>query len=673
MDAVCILVTHASVTIDEQKSGCESIVTQTEDSVTIVAHGPWTTTALVSPLVTRRPHADANQPTRGTVADGPCHAITVRGEALLELPPLFAPSDAEWNTAIDHPECMLRISRGRLPGASLYRGSVLWAHDPTSPQGVMVDVVSEGTQWIRHLTADAADVIGSFLLNVDVPQSHALAELYAEMCDLWSSQFHRAWRTSSPQKLVSLMVNARTPKWVTRLIDPDYLLAQRRLNNRINIMGMSILRRMQGHGSTTSTDLMTSFIGDVTIVSFLVIPVPATRFATLVDDGCFYPRCKTTCSDGILYESGDGERHIIVPMNIDPRGMHLAIASLMRCSAETVQDSRVSDILLVPETFYSEACTACPPDETLQLYRLRLDAQRMGVVLTRDNVVSGKRWINIGPTKPIHTVELHNERLSRELTRKVTLTQDDLDRCNVEVVCVHDVIWSETAYFAPANDAIISSNARPIDLLDTLSIPINSSRVSRATVVSIFPQLSRRISNAKCARSACMREVQARRVATDWTLEGIDSGKNLSSLGMTVLLCTILGVWLGSKVRVAMSRTRSAMLVVFTDECTVLLDPTRTLCNLFDASDYLSSAVPSIPCRIRPNVVVEIRMGVKWKVAIVKTVDIARGQFTVQLLKTSQECIYSIDAHTWRRVSDDDSDLDAVVVAGMKRARSAMM
>jgi hypothetical protein len=112
------------------------------------------------------------------------------------------------------------------------------------------------------------------------------------------------------------------------------------------------------------------------------------------------------------------------------------------------------------------------------------------------------------------------------------------------------------------------------------------------------------------------------------------------------------------------------MLAVYVGDDIVLVDPARTVCNLMDAADYLSSAVPSIPCTIRRNVLVEVRVGVKWQAAVVKTVDHARGQFTVQFLRTNGESICSVNAHTWRRVSDDNSDLDAVVVRGLKRARA---
>ena len=66
-------------------------------------------------------------------------------------------------------------------------------------------------------------------------------------------------------------------------------------------------------------------------------------------------------------------------------------------------------------------------------------------------------------------------------------------------------------------------------------------------------------------------------------------------------------------------------------------------CNMFDAADYLSSVVPSIACPIRLNVIVEVRHGVKWYAGIVKTVDKARGNFTVRLFR-SGECICSVNS-----------------------------
>ena len=116
----------------------------------------------------------------------------------------------------------------------------------------------------------------------------------------------------------------------------------------------------------------------------------------------------------------------------------------------------------------------------------------------------------------------------------------------------------------------------------------------------------------------------------------------------------------------------AAMLAIDTGESFTLVDPTRTLCNLFEASDYLSSAVPSVPCTVRANVLVEVRVGTKWQTGIVRSVDHARGQFTVKLVHTASQIVCSTNAHTWRRVSDDASDLDRIVVRHLKRPRDGV-
>ena len=135
---------------------------------------------------------------------------------------------------------------------------------------------------------------------------------------------------------------------------------------------------------------------------------------------------------------------------------------------------------------------------------------------------------------------------------------------------------------------------------------------------------------------------------------------------MVVLLCVILGGWLGCRVRVALSRTGAAMLAVFDGNSFVLVDPTRTTSNLFDAADYLSSTVPCIACPIRTNVLVEVKVILKWQAGYVTKVDVAKGQFVVQLLKGGEK-ICNIKAHSWRRVSDESSDLDKLAVPCLKR------
>ena len=181
--------------------------------------------------------------------------------------------------------------------------------------------------------------------------------------------------------------------------------------------------------------------------------------------------------------------------------------------------------------------------------------------------------------------------------------------------------------------------------------------------------MTRRVSNAASPLIACVREIQSRRVCREWSLEGIDSGRNLSSLGMTILLSLVLGGWMGCRVRVAMSLTSASMLAVHVGGSYLLVDPVRTVCNLFEAADYLASALPSVPCDVRANVLVEVRVGLKWQSGLVKSVDRARGQFTVQLLQRGSVTVCSVHAHTWRRVTDDTSDLDREVVRGLKRAR----
>ena len=146
-------------------------------------------------------------------------------------------------------------------------------------------------------------------------------------------------------------------------------------------------------------------------------------------------------------------------------------------------------------------------------------------------------------------------------------------------------------------------------------------------------------------------------------MEGFNSGKNLSSLGMTLLLAILLGMWEGCCVRVALSRTRAAMFSVLVDSNDfVLVDPTRTTFNLFEASDYLMN-VPTqhTVVNICKGSLVEVRFGTRWVTAVVRGVDQAKGQFSVEFVHNLSRSIYSIRSHTWRRVSDETSDLGRIV------------
>ncbi|MEC7001377.1 MAG: hypothetical protein VXX04_06025, partial [Actinomycetota bacterium] len=143
--------------------------------------------------------------------------------------------------------------------------------------------------------------------------------------------------------------------------------------------------------------------------------------------------------------------------------------------------------------------------------------------------------------------------------------------------------------------------------------------------------------------------------------------------GLSVLLCVAMNGWLGYRVRVALSRTRAAMVAAWDGDGWILVDPTRTRCNLLEAADYLMRVPTPTTCvSLRRNLLVEVRTGAKWQAGIVRHIDEARGQFAVDMIGSTRQLVCALNAHTWRRVTEDSSDLDRIVTRLVKRQRVSL-
>lgn len=615
LDAVCHLLPHVeSIGVETTVDGPVTPgVAQTSDTIRVTVPGTFQATRSLCSLTA---YCDQTNPTVVGVNE-PLHPCKVTEAYVIVVtlrdgvPPLCAPS-AEYREAASRNDFMIRIhvSSGDGPhgsGVYLYRCGLLWSVDASiTTYRAIVDVHStHPSELIPRVSPEEADVIASELLyspRLAVLQSGALAPLLAEMGLRWAHLFRPLWRLKDAQEMVNLLRNASTPDALLPLLDVSALINQRVDHERTNIIGYSILRRMQTDGCTRDADWLATTVSEFAVARFQVLPIPAKRFAHLYNMRCFNERDEASCEYGLLVGNGD-MRTVVVPMKSSPSAITHALAHLLKCEVAIQEDSR-TDAICFPMSdghIFTEGTMRCSPDETLQMYRVRVDTASRTLVLTLDASTKAK----------------------------------------------------------PTTDGVHS-----MDEMETLNIPTQSSRTRKAELMDLFPELTQRISTCNMtARHAIVREVQGRRVCQEWTMEGINSGKNLSSLGMTILLALLMGMWEGCCVRIALSRTRAAMFAVLNDSNEfVLVDPTRTTLNLLEASDYLmnvptSSTVIDLP----KGAVVEVRSGTRWLTAVVRNVDPSKGQFGVEFVHNMSKSIYSIRSHTWRRVSDDASDLDRLV------------
>ena len=139
----------------------------------------------------------------------------------------------------------------------------------------------------------------------------------------------------------------------------------------------------------------------------------------------------------------------------------------------------------------------------------------------------------------------------------------------------------------------------------------------------------------------------------------MDTGDNLSTLGMSILLALLLSGWLGARVRIAQSHTYAAMVAVWYGDAFHLVDPSRTLCNLFHFLPVSGGAL----AREEPYVGMVIETVVKsmWRVAVVRVVTIDTGIMTVETVYNQSRMAVSVHSHAWRRATTAASDTEAVV------------
>jgi hypothetical protein len=223
-------------------------------------------------------------------------------------------------------------------------------------------------------------------------------------------------------------------------------------------------------------------------------------------------------------------------------------------------------------------------------------------------------------------------------------------------------------------------DALSVDALVERDLPRDRARRRREQVRALLPQLARRMEACEVdgVVGACAAQVQARRVAREWRLDGLDAGCNLSSLGLSVLLATLLQAWLGARARVFVARTRAAVVGVDAgdddDHPFALFDPTQTARNGFDVVDSTlyhhraDGGAPQHVALLRRGTYIEIWCRTRWCVAQVIAISHATESMTVKYARGGRRESVAARTQLWRLLSPD-SDVEAALrVAGEQRA-----
>lgn len=211
-----------------------------------------------------------------------------------------------------------------------------------------------------------------------------------------------------------------------------------------------------------------------------------------------------------------------------------------------------------------------------------------------------------------------------------------------------------------ADDSVVS-----IDSVSSDSVGRCEERASRGCLSSSFQHLSKRIQVSEDPVSACLMEAQSRRCCSEWTLEGIDSGSNLSSLGLSVAVALSLSLWCGAKVRVYVGVTHAALFSYWdvSKSCHQLVDPLRTVLNTFDgASHLIRSYSCEVDFEIKKQTFLEVRQRRTWHACVVLSVDVQTETANVRLLFSGKRISVCLRQHAWRRLArGSDTDVERVI------------
>lgn len=177
-----------------------------------------------------------------------------------------------------------------------------------------------------------------------------------------------------------------------------------------------------------------------------------------------------------------------------------------------------------------------------------------------------------------------------------------------------------------------------------------------------FPGLCARLEERAAwpREASSLYEIQVRRVAHEWSFEGVDAGSDLSSLGLSVLLALVLELWYGCRCSVCIGPGRGAACLVDAAPAAVLLDPAR--CNISPFEVQIAARPADVREPPPIGAIVEVRKRTRWYISKVRSVRAHLDSFSVQLFCSDETAHISISTGVWRRLGvSGRSDAERII------------
>lgn len=598
----------------------------------VVAEG-WNVHRLAA--VTNKSDTEAWRTVHHEEKPTPCFVLAVDGGECPET--LLPPSCIEWHWIFRERRSALRIGYTRrtvrMDRASefvvhLFRCGIRYTteHHRVPDEHFVggltfyVDVITaapfvpkQDLEWLPSFPAvidtEGAHSFGHILLSTDdvgeLSSSAVLRQLFLR-AHTWRSLLWEEWigRGDRVQGLVDVLKDSNVADDALRLLNGVVLAQQVGQDDRIDLLGTVLLRRLHAVSSSCCADYKEGIVSNFSIDGFGVMPVSCARYAHLFTLGIM-EQLQNVSQYGFIFEDGERRRTLVVPNDCDATHMGLALSSLCLYDVPVTQTDLTAPPhivhILSKELMTEGGSAGHVANEKMQPYFVHLDTNERRVVLTSD----------------------------------------------------------PHARMQPANGVLALDDVR------SLTLECDLTRARRVDMMDMFPSLCRRIEVQGSTLEACLREAQARRVSDEWCLESLDCGGNLTSMGTTVLMALLMTGWMGVRVRVFLGRCRSGLLGIWQDSGQHrfrLVDCTQTTKNAFDIAPHIVGCAESgEDVRICKGLFIEVRALSKWHLACVLKVrpDLMSAQ--IRYLGNLREAWILLTTSCWRRLSRGDSDVDRVI------------
>ena len=419
----------------------------------------------------------------------------------------------------------------------------------------------------------------------------------------WKLILRNMWCIVDDQQMIDIWCTPDTPDSLSQFINCKELLQQTAYRNTaINIMGLAVLRRMRPNACSRVAEWKATAISEQSVLRFKMVPLSFARFSKLHSIGAF---------DGITEHADQVTPYGLLWDIGDERTFlvpHDVDAALLTMAIVNVLPCEV-DVAEEPPTtielsfgaMHTESATSCIPNEELRAFRVEL-LPNVGIRLSLDDAIP---------------------------------------------------------------EMFAGDSVQAIDAVLLNSVARCETRVCKALLTAVFPKVAQRIQADKNPLAACFREAQARRMAGEWTLEGLDHGSNLSSLGLSIVVAVTLATWIGAQTRVFIGLARGAMLGFWDAHKNgfQLVDCTRSLLNGFDVAPYLlRTANCEFTFDIKKQSFLEVRQRSTWHVAMVISVNRNMQTASVRLLLSGNTITLCLRQHAWRRLArSSETDIDKVL------------